>query len=221
MPFSLLRDGLRAPALRAALGTTVAASLLLGCSAEIEYPGKEAVIRAAGPGCTVVSVQAMEHLPETRPGYRRVAYPYMANCVPEGGATARRVRARVVYEEYSAGEMMGGGKFWNSTRELLDDPAETRARGTRTVTLHATDCTAYVQRIVNEVLPCLQEQMPALVAPLQEQVDTHLRRATVEVVTSNRAVAEMEHDAQCLQRWRQINRQLPSGNAPGACGLKD
>jgi hypothetical protein len=117
--------------------------------------------------------------------------------------------------------MLGGGKRWSGDRELLDDAVESQARGKRTVKLTSTDCTAYVKRVVNDVLPCLREQMPALVAPMQAQVDAYWQKATFEAVTPNQAAAEIAYDAQCLQRWRQLNRQLPSGNAPGACGLRD
>lgn len=221
MPVALPRFDLRTPAVLTALFAVLSLTLLAGCGAEIPYPGKEAVTRSGGPGCTVVSVQDMERLPEKKPGYRRVAYAYEADCVPEGGTTARRVRARMVFEEYSPGEMMGGGKAWSGDRELLDDAVGSQASGKGTVTLSSTDCTAYVQRVVNDVLPCLREQMPELVAPLQQQVDAYWQKASFEAVTRNQAAAEIAYDAQCLHRWHQINRQLPSGNAPGACGLKD
>lgn len=221
MPVPLPKVALRSPFVVASLFAALSLTLLAGCGSEIPYPGEDAVALSVGPGCTLVSAQEMEHLPEKKPGFRRVAYPYVADCVPEGGATARRVRARIVFEEYSPGEMLGGGKTWSSNRELLDDPVESQARGTRTVTLTSTDCTDYVQRVVNEVLPCLREQMPELVAPLQEQVDAYWQKASFEAVTPNQAAAEIAYDVQCLHRWRQLNLQLPSGNAPGACGLKD
>lgn len=221
MPVALLRFDLRTPAVLAASFTALCLTLLAGCGADRPYPGKNAVMHSGGPGCTVVSVQDMERLPEKKPGYRRVAYAYEADCVPERGATARRVRARMVFEEYSVGEMMGGGKVWSGDRELLNDPVQSQASDKVTVTVTSTDCTAYVQRVVDEVLPCLREQLPELVAPMQEQVDAYWQKASFEVVTPNRAAAEIEYDAQCLRRWRQINLLLPSGNAPGACGLKD
>lgn len=221
MPVPLPKVALRSPFVVASLFAALSLTLLAGCGSEITYPGEDAVALSVGPGCTVVSVQEMEHLPEKKPGFRRVAYPYVADCVPEGGATARRVRARIVFEEYSPGEMLGGGKTWSSNRELLDDPVEARGSNKGTVTLTSTDCTAYVKRVVSDVLPCLREQMPELVAPMQEQVDAYWQKASFEAVTPNQAAAEIAYDAQCLQRWRQLNRQLPSGNAPGACGLRD
>lgn len=221
MPVALPRFDLRTPAFLTSLFAALSLTLLAGCGTETPYPGKDAVARSDGLGCTVVSVQDMEHLPEQKPGFRRVAYPYLADCVPEGGATPRRVRARIVFEEYSPGEMLGGGKAWMGDRELLDDPVESRASGKGTVTLTSTDCTAYVQRVVSDVLPCLREQMPELVAPMQAQVNAYWQKASFEAVTPNQAAAEIDYDAQCLYRWRQLNRQLPSGHAPGACGLND
>jgi hypothetical protein len=221
MTDSLLRGSPRKPSLHALLCAAVALALLAGCDAGPAIPGKDAVAQAVGQGCTVVSVEDMERLPENKPGYRRVTYPYWADCVPNGGATARRVHGQMVFEEYAAGEMLGGGKFWSGGRKLLDDAPAAKTGEKGTVTLVATDCTTYVKRVVSEVLPCLQHQKPDLVAPLQAQVDAHSRRAQVEVVTPNQAAAEIEYDTQCLERWRQINRQLPTGQAPGACGLPD
>ncbi len=200
------------------LCTVIALLLLLSCEAATTFPDQSEITRVIGERCKVVSIAEMQLLPEQSPGFKRVAYPYQADCVPEGGAIAHRVRGLVTFEqrEERIGKVWGAGVGSFEPDALAPD-----GRPSRNVALPMPNCDALVQRMINEVLPCLQKQLPEQVPVMQTYIDRYRQMADVRVNTPNAPAAAIQRDTECLEYWRAINRQLPTGTAPGACGLKD
>ena len=210
----------------AALFTTLLLPLLAGCDFSPDAPDKAAVAQTADPGCTVVEVHDMETLPEIQAGFRRVAYPYEADCAPKGSGTAQRLRARVVYEEHQN----WWHRYWVGTSEYLPAQAANAAQAPKAAGVSGresgqglespADCQSQIKQFADEVLPCLETKTPGLAEPLHAQVDSFNQElATLHAHASNPAVTEAELNAHCLDRLHEIDRQITAAHIGNVCGL--
>jgi hypothetical protein len=199
--------------------------LLSGCGQSQSYPSKEDVSRHLAPGCTLTSLGAFERLPDVS-SLQRIVFRYEAACVPDGGKTPVRIRESQQFDQYT----YWGAKQWafRERKYLPDVKADVSVSAVNAAPTppalpfsDAPECNVRVQRMVDEVLPCLKAQKPELAKRLEELIENHKIRSRLPSNSTSRDAVLLEMENECAYHWRQINRQLPTGSAPGACALKD
>lgn len=200
--------------------------VLPGCNGLESYPSKEDFSQHLAPGCTLASIEDFERLPDDR-GLERIEFRYHADCIPEGGKMPVRIYVSQQFNEYRE----WGARHWAAQeRKYLPDP---NAKLSTTTTTNiapplpalpfsdAPECNARVQRMVDEVLPCLKAQRPDLALQLEDLIEKQKTKTRFHGRVADRGPILLEMEKQCAEYWHQVNRWLPSGSAPGACALKD
>ncbi len=196
-----------------------------GCNTRETYPSKEDISQHLDPGCSLVSVEDFEPLPDEK-GLKRIVFRYQADCIPNGGKIPIRIHASQQFNQYND----GGTTQWAA--QELEYPPDPKAKVSDDTTgaapplpalpfSDAPNCNARVQRMVDEVLPCLNAQTPELAQQLQDLIEQHKTKARFHGQGADRGQWLLLIEQQCAEYWHQVNRQLPTGNAPGACALKD
>jgi hypothetical protein len=199
--------------------------IISGCNIVEPYPSKENFSHYLPRGCTLVSVEDFERLPDDM-GFERIEFRYQADCIPEGGKAPIRIHASQQFNQYNE---WGTTKWVAQERKYLPDPNATMSASITTAATalpalpfsDAPECNARVQRMVDEVLPCLKAQKPDLVQPLQDQIELQKTRFRFHGEQIDRGPRLLEMEKRCAEYWHQVNMYLPSGSAPGACALKD
>lgn len=158
----------------------------------------------------------------------RMAVHYEADCLPDGGTQARRLRYVMTFSQRDGWL----GKSWIMTDNQIEaDPLPAPATAATTATApgaaessatpwsDAPECNAALTRVAAEVVPCLQQADPATAQEMQDWLQRARYDYRLHGDVSQREAALLKMDEECLYQWKQRNRILQGEAALRRCAL--
>ena len=225
-----MKDSLFAsPSRLASLGVVLSSLLFASCSKLGDFPTSDTeslITKNIGNPCKLVSV--LEHKPLAPVNdLQRVAVRYEADCLPEGGQEARRIRYVMTFnqrEDWFGKEWV---KFDNS---IESDPlpaagaagirTQPAAASAATEWSEAPECNAMLKRFATEVVPCLAEADPELAGQLREWLETGKSNYRLNGNVSQREAALLQIDEDCLYQLRTRNKMIGQEPKLKQCALR-
>lgn len=217
------------PSRLACLGVVLSSLLLASCSKLGDFPTKDTeslVTKNMGSQCKLVSV--LEHKPLAPVNdLQRVAVRYEADCLPEGGQQARRIRYVMTFDQRES----WFGKEWVKFDNAIEsDPLPAAgAASTLTQTAIATaatewseapECNAALKRVATEVVPCIAQVDPELAGQLRDWVESAKIGYRLYGNVTQREAALLQLDQDCLYQWNARNKMIGEEPKLKQCALR-
>lgn len=217
------------PARLVCLGVVLSSLWLASCSGQGDFPDantESLVSQHLDSRCKLASVLERQPLQPVN-GLARVAVRYEADCLPEGGQLARRLRYVMTFgpqEKWYGQEWVKLGNSLESdplpTTATAGTPAQTSVASTTTEWSEAPECNAVLKRVATEVVPCLASADAQLAAQLGEWLERAKADYRLNGTVSQREAALLQLDQECLHQWKYRNKMLNDEPRLKQCALR-
>lgn len=210
-----------------ALTTSLA---LTACAKPSGFPAEKTealVTRGLDARCRLVSIGSRETLPGGH-DQQRVAVHYEADCTPENGQTARRLKAVMTFSR--APDSIDGEPWIKVENRYEDDPPAARGAQAASPGPAATsasnawsdgpECDAVLTRVAADVLPCLDSAAPDAAQQIRDWMQQARTEYRIHGDVSQRAAALLVLDEACLHQWRYRNKMLADDRPTQGCALR-
>lgn len=208
----------------------IASLALTACTKPFEFPAEKTealVMQGLDAKCRLVSIGNRETLQGGR-DQQRVAVHYEADCTPENGQMAHRLKAVMTFSRTP--ESSDGEPWIKVDNRYEEDPPAARVAQTASPTPAAApasntwsdgpECNAVLTRVATEVLPCLDSAAPDAAQQVRDWMERARTEYRIHGDVSQRAAALMELDEACLHQWKYRNKMLADDRAMQACALR-